>query len=138
MKKTLIALVFALASCKQVGADVLIPLSVFSVETHRAKDVLIRVVRYNIDKSELRLESVRPIQHELLDFVDIKSFTVTSGTYVFEKCDELLISPVMVEATSVQVDFECFLPRGGVVAAACKVPIEGLKFGKMVCERKEE
>jgi hypothetical protein len=132
------ALIFALASCKQVGAEVIIPLSVFSVETHRAKDVLIRVVRYNIDKSELRLESIRPIQHELLDFVDIKSFTVTSGDYVFEKCDELLISPVKVEKESVQMEFECFLPRGGAVVAACTVPIYGTKFGKMVCERKEE
>jgi len=121
-----------------VGADVVIPLSVFSVETHRAKDVLIRVVRYNIDKSELRLESVRPIHHELLDFIDIKSFTVANGTYEFDKCDELLVSPVKVEAESVQVEFECFLPKGGAVVAACSIPIEALKFGKMACERKEE
>jgi hypothetical protein len=138
MGKTSIALAFALASCAHLGADVMIPLSVFSVETHRAKDVLIRVVRYNIDKSELRLESVRPIHHELLDFIDIKSFTVASGAYVFEKCDELLISPVKVTAESVQVEFECFLPRGGNVVAACTVQIEGLKFGKMACERKEQ
>ena len=138
MKKISIALAFALASCAHVGADVMIPLSVFSVETHRAKDVLIRVVRYNIDKAELRLESVRPIQHELLDFVDIKSFSVTSGDYLFEKCDELLISPVKVEKESVKMEFECFLPRGGVVVAACTVPIQGGKFGKMVCERKEQ
>lgn len=122
----------------RVDADVMIPLSVFSVETRRAKDVLIRVVRYNIDKSELRLESVRPIHHELLDFEDIKSFTVASDTYVFDKCDELLIGPVKVEAESVEVEFECFLPRGGAVVAACSVPIEGSKFGKMGCERKEE
>lgn len=138
MKKISIALVFALAACTRVGADVMIPLSVFSVETHRAKDVLIRVVRYNIDKSELRLESIRPIQHELLDFVDIKSFTVANGTYVFEKCDELLVSPVKVEPEFVQVGFECFLPKGSAVVAACSVPIEGLKFGKMACERNEE
>lgn len=137
-ERTSIALVFALAACARAGADVMIPLPVFSVETHRAKDVLIRVVRYNIDKSELRLESVRPIHHELLDFMDIKSFTVASGTYVFDKCDELLISPVNVEAESVQVEFECFLPRGSTVVAACSVPIEGLKFGKMSCERKDE
>jgi hypothetical protein len=121
----------------RVDADVMIPLSVYSVETHRAKDVLIRVVRYNIDKAELRLESIRPIHHELLDFVDIKSFTVASGTYVFDKCDELLASPVKVEAESVQVEFECFLPRGSTVVAACALPIEGLKFGKMACERRE-
>lgn len=137
MKKTSIALVFALTSCMHVGADVVIPLSVFSVETQRAKDVLIRVVRYNIDKSELRLEAVRPIQHELLDFVDIKSFSVTSGDYLFEKCDELLISPVKVEKESVKMEFECFLPRGSTVVAACALPIEGLKFGKMACERRE-
>ena len=135
MKKTSIALVFALASCTRVGADVMIPLSVFSVETHRAKDVLIRVVRYNIDKSELRMEAIRPIHHELLDFVDIKSFTLANGTYVFEKCDELLVSPVKVEAQSVQVGFECFLPKGSAVVAACSVPIKGLKFGKMMCTR---
>jgi hypothetical protein len=137
VKKTSIALAFALASCMRVDADVMIPLSVYSVETHRAKDVLIRVVRYNIDKAELRLESIRPIHHELLDFVDIKSFTVASGTYVFDKCDELLASPVKVEAESVQVEFECFLPRGSTVVAACALPIEGLKFGKMACERRE-
>lgn len=138
MKKTSIALVFALASCTRVGADVIIPLSVFSVETHRAKDVLIRVVRYNTDKSELRLESVRPIHHELLDFIDIKRFVVNDRTYDFAKCDELLVGPVNVEAESVQVEFECFLPKGSTVVAACSVPIEGSKFGKMACERKEE
>lgn len=57
--------VFAL--CLPAEAEIVIPLFVYSVTTHRAQDVLVRFIQYNIHKSELRLESVRPIQHELLD-----------------------------------------------------------------------
>lgn len=130
--------VAVLTASLHVGADTVIPLPVLSVETQRAKDVLVRIIQYNSDKAELRLETIRPIHHELLDFIDIKSVTVANGTYVFEKCDELLISPVEVDADSVKVEFECFLPRGSTVVAACAVPIDGTKFGKMTCERKEE
>ena len=138
MKKFSIGFAFILTACMHVEADMVIPLSVDSVETHRAKDVLVRVIQYNTDKAELRLEAVRPIQHELLDSIDIKSFTLGERTYEFTKCDELVVNSVAVEAASVQVEFECFVPKAAAVVAACTVPIDGLKFAKMVCERKEE
>jgi hypothetical protein len=121
----------------QSHGETLIPLSIHAVTTHRAKDVLVRVIQYNSDKAELRLESIRPIHHELLDFVDIKSFTVNGRTYEFAKCDALAVNSVQVESESVQVEFECFVPKAVAVVAACALPIDGLKFGKMTCERKE-
>ena len=124
--------------CLRARAEIVIPLSVDSLTTHRAKDVLVRFIQYNIDEAELRLETVRPIHHELLDFVDIKSFKVDGRTYVFEKCDALSTKSLQLEGEAVQVEFECFLPRGGTAVAACTVPIEGTKFGKMACERKDE
>jgi hypothetical protein len=121
-----------------VDADMVIPLSVDSVETQRAKDVLVRIIQYNTDKAELRLETVRPIQHELLDAVDIKSFTVNDRTYEFAKCDELVVNSVEVEQEAVQVEFECFVPKAVAVVANCTLPIQAQKFGKMSCIRKED
>lgn len=138
MRRTSIALIFALTSCMHVGADVVIPLSVFSVETYRARDVLVRIIQYNSDKAELRLETIRPIRQELLDFVDIKSFTVNGRSYEFGKCDAFVVNSVTVEQESVHVEFECFVPKAVAVVANCDFPIEGEKFGKMACERKEE
>lgn len=138
MKKILIGFAFILTACVQVKVGEVIPLAVDSVETQRAKDVLVRIIQYNSDKAELRLETIRPIRQELLDFVDIKSFTVNGRIYEFAKCDAFVINTVQVESELVRVEFECFLPRGGAVVAACTVPIYGTKFGKMACERKEE
>ena len=138
MKKLSIGFSLILTACPHVHADIVIPLSVSSVETHRAKDVLVRIIQYNSDKAELRLETIRPIQHELLDFVDIKSFVVNDRHYEFAKCDELVVNSVAVEKALVQVEFECFVPKATAVVANCELPIEGEKFGKMTCERKEE
>jgi hypothetical protein len=122
----------------QVKADEVIPLVVDSIETQRAKDVLVRIIQYNSDKAELRLESIRPIRQELLDFVDIKSFTVNGRTYEFAKCDAFVVNSVQVESELVRVEFECFVPKAVAVVAACTVPITGTKLGKMACERKEQ
>ena len=138
MKKILIGFALIFTSCMQLKADEIIPLSVDSIETQRAKDVLVRIIQYNSDKAELRLETIRPIRQELLDFVDIKSFTVNGRTYEFAKCDAFVVNSVQVESELVRVEFECFVPKAVAVVAACRVPIEGSKFGKMGCERKEE
>lgn len=138
MKKILIGFALIFTSCMQLKADELIPLSVDSIETQRAKDVLVRIIQYNSDKAELRLETIRPIRQELLDFVDIKSFTVNGRTYEFAKCDAFVVNSVTVEQESVQVEFECFVPKAVAVVANCELLIEGEKFGKMTCERKEE
>ena len=138
MKKILIGFALIFTSCMQLKADEVIPLSVDSIETQRAKDVLVRIIQYNSDKAELRLETIRPIRQELLDFVDIKSFTVNGRTYEFAKCDAFVVNSVQVESELVRVEFECFVPKAVAVVAACSVPIEGSKFGKMACERKEE
>jgi hypothetical protein len=138
VKKILIGFALILTACIQVKADEVIPLSVDSIETQRAKDVLVRIIQYNSDKAELRLETIRPIRQELLDFVDIKSFTVNGRTYEFAECDAFAVNLVQVESELVQVEFECFVPKAVAVVAACRLPIDGLKFGKMACERKEQ
>jgi hypothetical protein len=137
VKKILIGFALILTACTQVKTDEVIPLVVDSVETQRAKDVLVRIIQYNSDKAELRLETIRPIRQELLDFVDINSFTVNGRTYEFAKCDAFVVNSVQVESELVRVEFECFVPKAVAVVAACSVPIEGAKLGKMACERKE-
>lgn len=137
MKKILIGFAFILTACMQVKAGEVMPLAVDSVETQRAKDVLVRIIQYNSDKAELRLESIRPIRQELLDFVEIKHFVVEGRAYEFAECDAFVVNSVQVESELVHLEFECFVPKAVAVVAACAVPVEGTRFGKMVCERKE-
>jgi hypothetical protein len=112
-----------------------IPLWVDSVRTERARDVLVRVVEYNIDRSGLRLESIQPIQHVLLDALEIEGFELDERSYAFERCDAVLVDQVQVLAESVSLRLECFLPRTSAVVAGCVVPIEAGRFGAMQCER---
>lgn len=124
-----------LCACGSVNAGISIPLSIDSVETKRAKNVLIRVIQYNTDKAALRLESIKPIEHLLLDAVDISAFTVDGRKYEFAKCDELSVNSVTVDAEQVTADFECFVPKATAIVAKCTVPINVDKFGAMACIR---
>jgi hypothetical protein len=127
-----------LSACAFAVTDIIVPMSIDSVETKRAKDVLVRIIQYNTDKSELRLESIKPIKHELLDVIDIKSFTVNGRSYEFSACDELAVNSVAVEQNQVLVEFECFVPKATAVIANCAVPIQNEKFAAMRCTRQND
>lgn len=122
-----------LCACGSVNAGISIPLSIDSVQTKRAKNVLVRVIQYNTDKAALRLENIKPIEHLLLDAVDISAFTVDGRKYGFAKCDEISVNSVSVEAEQVTADFECFAPKATAVVAKCTVPINVDKFGVIAC-----
>lgn len=127
-----------LCFCIYARADVVVPLSVYSVETKRAKDVLVRVIRYNTDDFKLRLEAVKPIEHKLLDFVELKGFSVSGRVYEFSKCEDVFVNSLDVGQSRVAVEFECVLPKASSANASCSIPINVDKFGAMTCTRKED
>jgi hypothetical protein len=137
MRRPVLAMLLSIGMLTTPGllAQSLIPLWVDSVRTERARDVLVRVVEYNIDRSGLRLESIQPIQHVLLDAMEIEGFELGERSYAFERCDAVLVDQVQVLAESVSVRLECFLPRTSAVVAGCVVPIDAGRFGSMQCER---
>ena len=138
MKIVTLCGIVILGAFVRVEAASVVPLSVDSVRTHRAKEVLVRVIEYTDDKAELRLETVEPITRRLLDAVDIKSFTVDGRTYKFAACDALAVNAVAVESEAVRVVFECFVPKALAVVADCSLTLQGRKLGKMACVRREK
>ena len=128
-----LSFIVCLCACATVHAGDSVPLSIDSVATKRAKNVLVRVIQYNTDKSALRLESIKPIQHQLLDAVDVSAFTIEGRKYEFAKCDELSVNAVAVEAEQVSAEFECFVPKAAGVIAKCTIPIKAEKFEAMSC-----
>lgn len=120
-------------ACSSVIASSTVPLSIDSVQTKRAKNVLIRVIKYDTDNAVLRLESIRPINRVLLDSVDVSSFTVDGRKYEFAKCDALSVNSVAVEAEQVTAEFECFVPKATAILAKCSIPIRAEKFDAMSC-----
>ena len=137
MKIAALCGILNLFACLQAGAAAVVPLAVDSVRTHRVKDVLVRVIQYNSDKAELRLETIQPIHHKLLDAVDIKSFTVNGRTYPFATCDEFAVNAVAVEPEAVHIELACFVPKAPAVAADCTLAVRVTKFDKMACTRRE-
>ncbi|HMY40557.1 MAG TPA: hypothetical protein PK011_14630 [Marinagarivorans sp.] len=133
IKLSTLSILTYLCGCTNVYAGVSVPLSVDSVQTKRAKSVLIRVIQYNTDTAALRLESIKPIEHVLLDSVDVSAFTVDGRKYEFSKCDELSVNSVAVEAEQVSAEFECFVPKATAIVAKCSIPIRADKFDAMSC-----
>ncbi len=130
-------------SCLQAGSVPLkssMPLSVDTVEVHRVREQLIRIIVHNpAFLTQIEIERLATPELKLLEKQIINSITLNTGKKLSftDSVTGVYSKEITIDGTSINIPFEYFPARGQGFLVNCTIEVGEVQFSTMDCSRKE-
>ncbi len=139
----LLVSVLLCVSCVQANPPVIkssIPLSVDTVEVHRVREQLIRIIVHNpAFLTQIEIERLVTPELKLLEKQTISSITLNTGEKLSftDNVTGVYSKEISIDGTDISIPFEYFPARGQGVLVDCTLEIGETQFSPMDCVRKD-
>lgn len=111
-----------------------IPASINHIETHRAGDQILRVIKHNMELNPvLELELFDTPDMKIADYKKLENVIWNGKTIVFKNSDAIYIDSISMEQNQLSVAFDYFPPKGDESHFICKLQIKPSSISTPVC-----
>ncbi len=135
----LTALLLTCSACAQeptTSTEAFIPLSIDSVETHRAGETLVRIIKHNMEITpKLELERLSAPNLKLIEQLTITSLVASGEKLTFADSEGVFIESIKVADSAITLSFDFSYSGGGSSLILCTLPLTDANFGSLTCHK---
>lgn len=112
-----------------------IPASINHIETHRAGDQILRVIKHNMELNPvLELELFDTPDMKIADYKKLENVIWNGKTIVFKDADAIYVDSINLIKNKLSLDFDYFPPQGEERHFTCEVQINAVDITDPECK----
>ncbi|WP_347330535.1 hypothetical protein [Marinimicrobium locisalis] len=131
--------VLLLSSCSMAempeADDAFLPLSIDQVETYRVEDLLLRLIKHNMEiEPRFELELIKPGGRKGVDRREVTSITLDGKTLSFTESAGVYVESMGANNEGATLVLEYFHLQGSAVMIECTFPVVNQKIEPPQCQ----